>query len=153
MSEMLKMRQAGPQDIAVITALRMQMLREVAGDVPEGLPEQIAAYLARHLEDGSCLCMLLEDKGHTVAEAMLCIYEVMPDESNTTGRAATLYSVYTLPAYRGHGLMERLLNCLFETAHTAGVREVLAHAEASAIPLYARLGFAPLDREMHLFLS
>lgn len=75
---------------------------------------------------------------NVVGKAMLCIYEVMPDEVNTTGQCATLFSVYTLPRFRGHGYMERLLRFLLEKAKELGVKEALACAEIKAIPLHKR---------------
>ena len=66
---------------------------------------------------------------NVVGKAMLCIYEVMPDKVNTTGKCATLFSVYTLPQFRGHGYMERLLRFLLEKAKGLGVKEALACAE------------------------
>lgn len=91
-----------------------------------------------HLQDGSCLCALIGADRNVVGKAMLCIYEVMPDEVNTTGQCATLFSVYTLPQFGGHGYMERLLRFLLEKAKELGVKEALACAEIKAIPLHKR---------------
>lgn len=87
-----------------------------------------------------------------VGKAMLCIYEVMPDEVNTTGQCATLFSVYTLPQFGGHGYMERLLHFLLEKAKGLGVKEVLACAEIKAIPLHKRIGFKLKEQEMYIRL-
>lgn len=89
---------------------------------------------------------------NVVGKAMLCIYEVMPDEVNTTGKCATLFSVYTLPQFRGHGYMERLLRFLLEKAKGLGVKEALACAEIKAIPLYKRIGFKLKEQEMYIRL-
>lgn len=83
----------------------------------------------------------MKDGHETVGKAMLCLYEVMPDERNLSGKWATLFSVYTRPAYRGKGYMEQLLIYLFQEARLRGVAQVLASAEEKAIPLYQRLGF------------
>lgn len=83
----MELRIATPKDIAVIQQLRIKMLREVAGDLPGNLPQAIFEYLNTHLQDGSCLCALIGADRNVVGKAMLCIYEVMPDEVNTTGNA------------------------------------------------------------------
>ena len=145
-------RTAKQEDIKAIAGLRMQLLQEVAEDIPGGLWAQIEAYLQKHLADGTCLCILAQDGDRIIAKAMLCIYEVMPDEKNTTGKTATLFSVYTLPAYRGQKIMQSLLQRLLQAAKEAGITEVTATAEVKTIPLYKRLGFTMVDTEMRLFL-
>jgi GNAT superfamily N-acetyltransferase len=150
----MNIRKALQQDIPIIVALRLQMLHEVAEDVPEHLEIQICHYLKQHLANDTCVCLLCEDQGRVIAKAMLCLYDVMPDEVevNTTGKTATLSSVYTLPEYRGRGLMKNLLGSLFEVAREMGVKIIFAAAETKAIPLYGQLGFCLMDNEMRLLL-
>ena len=148
----MELRIATPKDIAVIQQLRIKMLGEVAGDLPGNLPQAIFEYLNTHLQDGSCLCALIGADRNVVGKAMLCIYEVMPDEVNTTGQCASLFSVYTLPQFRGHGYMERLLRFLLEKAKGLGVKEALACAEIKAIPLYKRIGFKLKEQEIYIRL-
>ena len=144
----MSIRLADQQDIPVIDALRMQLLREVADTIPPELPEKITAYLEQHLRDGSCVCALAEIHGRPAAKAMLCLYDAMPDEAHVSGRYARLFSVYTLPEFRGHGLMEHLLALLLKEAQGRGIQQVFASAEPLAVPLYKRLGFSVLDTEM-----
>ena len=113
---LIRFRMATVQDIATIQTLRLDMLRELTGPLPADLSRTVSSYLYRHLPDGTCLCALSEHEGVVIAKAMLCIYEVMPDEVNITGKCATLFSVYTLPAHRGHGYMEHLLQYLLNEA-------------------------------------
>lgn len=148
----MNLRAASVEDIESIQKLRMEMLKEVAKSLPYDLPDAIHEYLNTHIRDGSCLCVLLENEEGVIGKAMLCMYEVMPDEKNTSGKCATLFSVYTLPKHRGHGYMEKLLHYLLEKAKEAGVKEVLASAEKKAIPLYQRLGFTFKDNEMSIRL-
>ena len=107
----MELRIATPKDIAVIQQLRIKMLGEVAGDLPGNLPQAIFEYLNTHLQDGSCLCALIGADRNVVGKAMLCIYEVMPDEVNTTGQCATLFSVYTLPQFGGTAIWKGF--CVF----------------------------------------
>lgn len=148
----MKMRIATIDDIVIIQQLRLRMLEEVAGKLPESLPKAIYNYLAEHLKDGSCLCALLEDGKDIAGKAMLCIYNVMPDEVNISGKCATLFSVYTRPEYRGYGYMEKLLHYLLKRAKEKGVNEVFASAEKKAIPLYTRIGFSLKDNAMTIRL-
>mgnify|MGYP002542054046 CR=1 FL=1 len=148
----MPLRIATIEDLNVILELRLKMLEEVAGNLPEQLPSAIYDYLNNHLNDGSCLCALFENDGQIVAKAMLCIYDVMPDEVNICGKCATLFSVYTLPNYRGHGYMQELLLYLLECAKEKGIQKVFASAEKKAIPLYTRIGFTLKNNEMGLTL-
>ena len=61
------------KDAGIIRALRLSMLEEIAGELPEGLAEAIDAYLNIHLQDGTCLCALMKDGQETVGKAMLCL--------------------------------------------------------------------------------
>lgn len=148
----MKLRIATPDDIDVIQALRIEMLKEVAGKIPQNLPNAIHEYLNTHIQDGSCLCILMENEEGVIGKAMLCIYTVMPDEINISGKCAALFSVFTLPKYRGHGYMQELLCFSLEKAKELGVHEVFAAAEEKAIPLYQRIGFEIKGNEMAIRL-
>ncbi len=148
----MKFRVATLNDIDAIQALRIEMLKEVAEYLPADLPNAIYEYLNAHMKDGSCLCALMENEEGIVGKAMLCIYTVMPDEINMSGKCAALFSVYTLPKYRGRGYMKELLDYLLEKAKEAGVSEVFASAEKKAIPLYQRIGFTFQENEMSIRL-
>ena len=148
----MKFRVATLNDIDAIQALRIEMLKEVAECLPADLPNAIHEYLNAHMKDGSCLCALMENEEGIVGKAMLCIYMVMPDEINMSGKCAALFSVYTLPKYRGQGYMKELLYYLLEKAKEVGVSEVFASAEKKAIPLYQRIGFTFKENEMSIRL-
>lgn len=148
----MELRVATLNDIDTIQTLRLEMLKEVAENLPGDLPNAIHKYLNTHMRDGSCLCVLMENDDGIIGKAMLCIYTVMPDEINVSGKCATLFSVYTLPKYRGHGHMKELLCYLLEKAKEAGVNEIFAAAEKKAIPLYQRIGFIFKNNEMSIRL-
>ena len=59
----MSIRLADQQDIPVIAALRMQLLREVADAIPPELPEKITAYLEQHLRDGTASALLRKFTG------------------------------------------------------------------------------------------
>ena len=144
----MNIRLAGAEDIPQLTALRMEMLREVAENLPAQLPHAIEQYLYAHIPDGSCLCALMEEDGRIVAKAMACMAVSMPDENNLSGRYAILASVYTLPEYRGQGRMTCLLKELLQRAKEQGAYEVYAAPENKAIPMYRRLGFERVEDQL-----
>jgi predicted GNAT family N-acyltransferase len=60
---------------------------------------------------------------------------ILPDHHGQIGRMAVL------PAYRRQGLGGRLLRALLEDGRLQGITQFKLHAQLSAIPFYAQLGF------------
>ena len=65
---------------------------------------------------------------------------------------AMLYNVYTLPEYRGRGIMARMLPEVIRLAREAGAVELKMTAEKKAIPLYERMGFHVNEDAMKMVL-
>lgn len=149
----MRIRQITPEDIELITRMRCQMLDEVTDDpLPEGLENSIRRFIWKHMRDRSCLGVVAEIDGKVVADAVIYIFETMPDEVNVRGLTAMLYSVYTLPEYRGQGIMAQMLPKVIELAREAGAIELKMTAEKKAIPLYERMGFHVNDDAMKMRL-
>ena len=146
-------REITPEDIETITRMRCQMLDEVTEDpLPEGLHDSIRRFIWKHMRDKSCLGVVAEMEGHVVADAVIYIFETMPDEVNVKGLTAMLYSVYTLPPFRGQGIMAQMLPKVIQLAKEAGAVELKMTAEKKAIPLYERMGFHVNDDAMKMRL-
>ena len=146
-------REITRKDIETITAMRMQMLDEVTEDpLPEGLESHIRQFVTRHMRDNTCLGVVAEDEGRVIADAVIYLFETMPDEVNVRGLTAMLYNVYTLPEYRGRGIMAQMLPEVIRLAREAGAVELKMTAEKKAIPLYERMGFHVNDDAMKMVL-
>lgn len=149
----MRIREITPEDIEIITRMRMQMLDEVTEEpLPVGLENQIRRFVWKHMRDKSCLGVVAEKDGKVVADAVIYIFETMPDEVNVEGLTAMLYNVYTLPEYRGSGIMAQLLPEVIRLAKSAGAVELKMTAEKKAIPLYQRMGFHLNDDAMKMCL-
>lgn len=149
----MKIREITPEDIEIIARMRIQMLDEVTEDpLPEGLEDQIRRFIWRHMRDRTCLGVVAEKDGQVIADAVIYLFETMPDEVNTRGLTAMLYNVYTLPAYRGGGIMAKMLPEVIRLAREAGAAELKMTAEKKAIPLYERMGFHVNDDAMKMVL-
>ena len=144
----------GVDDAHQIALLRQQMLEELSGAViiPERLV-QIQESITYNLKHGHCLVMGAFDKGRMIATAMLCFYHGLPDEDFESGLGGVLCNVYTLPGYRGKGIMTKLLEVMKQQAKADGVHEIILTAEEEAIPLYEKLGFSKLSRAMAMYLE
>ena len=142
-----------PADIESIVNMRMRMLAETTDDpMPDGLDKQIRRFVRRHMEDGTCMGVLAEQNGQVIADAVIYIFETMPDEINMVGRTAMLYNVYTAPEYRGQGIMAQMLPVVIDLAREAGAVELKMTAAPKAIPLYERMGFRVNEDAMNMVL-
>ena len=142
-----------PADIESIVNMRMRMLDETTDEsMPEGLDKQIRRFVRRHMEDGTCMGVLAEKNGRVIADAVIYIFETMPDEINTVGRTAMLYNVYTVPEFRGQGIMAQMLPVVIDLAREAGAVELKMTAAPKAIPLYERMGFRVTEDAMSMIL-
>ena len=142
-----------PADIESIVNMRMRMLAETTDDpMPDGLDKQIRRFVRRHMEDGTCMGVLAEENGQVIADAVIYIFETMPDEINMVGRTAMLYNVYTIPEFRDQGIMTKMLPVVIELAREAGAVELKMTAAPKAIPLYERMGFRVNEDAMSMIL-
>ena len=146
-------REITPEDIEIIARMRIMMLDEVTTDpLPEELENQIRRFVWRHMRDKTCLGVVAEKDGRVIADAVIYLFETMPDEVNVKGLTAMLYNVYTLPEFRGQGIMAKMLPEVIRLAREAGAVELKMTAEKKAIPLYERMGFHVNDDAMKMVL-
>ena len=139
---MITIREISNKDIPQLVSMRLRMLDETTDEtLPEGLDKQIRRFIRKHMEDGTCRGVVAEQNGKVIADAVIYLFETMPDEINILGRSAMLYNVYTLPEFRGRGIMAQMLPEVIRLAREAGARELKMTAAEKAIPLYERMGF------------
>ena len=146
-------RDITPEDVEIIARMRVQMLDEVTDEpLPVQLEGSVRRFVWKHMQDNTCLGVVAEDEGRVIADAVIYLFETMPDEVNVKGLTAMLYNVYTLPEYRGQGIMARMLPEVIRLAKEAGAVELKMTAEKKAIPLYERMGFHVNDDAMKMVL-
>ena len=149
----MTIREITPEDIEIIARMRVMMLDEVTDDpLPEELENQVRRFVWKHMRDKTCLGVVAELDGKVIADAVIYLFETMPDEVNVRGLTAMLYNVYTLPEYRGRGIMAQMLPEVIRLAREAGAVELKMTAEKKAIPLYERMGFHVNDDAMKIVL-
>ena len=146
-------REISPADVEIIARMRVQMLDEVTDEpLPWQLEGSVRRFVWKHMQDNTCLGVVAEDEGKVIADAIIYLFETMPDEVNIRGITAMLYNVYTLPEYRGRGIMAQMLPEVIRLAKEAGAVELKMTAEKKAIPLYERMGFHVNDDAMKMVL-
>jgi GNAT superfamily N-acetyltransferase len=94
-----------------------------------------------------------EAEGRIIATSGLVLFWRPPNVSNPTGRDGLVINVYTLPEWRGQGIARRLLETLIAHTRTTSVRRLWLYATEEGHPLYAKLGFQPIDDGMELRLT
>ena len=146
-------REITPEDVETIARMRVQMLDEVTEDpLPWQLEGSVRRFVWKHMQDNTCLGVVAEEDGRVIADAVIYLFETMPDEVNIRGLTAMLYNVYTLPEYRGRGIMAQMLPEVIRLAREAGAVELKMTAEKKAIPLYERMGFHVNEDAMKMVL-
>ena len=146
-------REITQDDVETIAHMRVLMLDEVTDEpLPWQLEGSVRRFVWRHMQDRTCLGVVAEDEGRVIADAVIYLFETMPDEVNVRGLTAMLYNVYTLPEYRGRGIMAQMLPEVIRLAREAGAVELKMTAEKKAIPLYERMGFHVNDDAMKMVL-
>ena len=149
----MTIREINLGDAGIITRMRIQMLEEVSDrPLPEGLDSSVHHFIMKHMLDETCLGVVAEQDGQVIADAVIYLFETMPDEFNLRGLTAILYNVYTLPQFRGQGIMSRMLPEVIRLAREAGAQELTMSVEKKAIPLYERMGFRLSDNSMTMRL-
>ncbi|MFV0402055.1 MAG: GNAT family N-acetyltransferase [Oscillospiraceae bacterium] len=147
-------RKLTPDDFDAFISHRMDFFRELeSGEVTPELKQGILRTLKKLWEEGNLLGTVAERDGDIISMAVVCLYETLPNPSRLSGKTGYIQNVYTVPAYRGKGLAVDVLTDLIEDVRQRGVEMLYLSAEVKAVPLYERLGFETVEREMRLRLS
>lgn len=144
-----ELRRLGLADLDLLMSWRETVIREVF-DVPGGAPldalmAENRRYYEKHLADGSHIAVVALLDGAPVGCGAVCLYDEMPSPDNPSGRCAYLMNVYTTPGARGHGIAAATVRRLVEDARAAGAEKVYLETTDGARPMYARLGFEPME--------
>jgi GNAT superfamily N-acetyltransferase len=148
-------RQATAADADVIARHRARMFSEMhllAGDRTAELMEKACHYLRVAMPRGKYVGWLAQEEGgpHAIiGGAGVQVRNTLPHPRTPPGaphgREAIVLNVYTEPAWRGHGVAERLMQQVIAWAGEAGIHSLVLHASEAGRPLYERLGFAPTN--------
>lgn len=143
----LTLRQATPDDAALIADHRVRMFLEMRGWPPERGADLLAALrpiLARMVADGGYRgWFLVAPDGAVVAGAGLQLRDLLPRLESLTAREALVVNVYVAPTHRRRGLARHLMGAILAWCRDAGIARVALHPSDAARPLYLTLGFAP----------
>jgi GNAT superfamily N-acetyltransferase len=149
----ISIRRAALDDLDVLVQLRLAMLDELNPPDPKTSVQKLAAanrrYFAQKLPDGEYVGWIAEADGQIAGAAGLILFERPPMAWNLSGVEAYVLNVYTVPAWRGHGIASQLIEAIIAYARTTPIRRLWLHASPDGARIYQRAGF--IDRiEMEL---
>jgi GNAT superfamily N-acetyltransferase len=150
-------RRATPDDIEVLTDLRVAFFEEI-GDIRdekhrEAFREATSRYLSEALPQGKFLAWVAEEHGQIISTSGLIFFEQAPTPLNMAGNEGYILNMYTLPQWRGRGLARTLLEEIIKYVKQAGVPQVWLYATDAGRPVYEKFGFIPLPDAMGLKLT
>lgn len=146
-------RRANRNDIDMFLENRMEFVTSIlkVQDLAE-FKDATKRYLEEHIDNEDFLIYIAEENNVIIASCMACIYSTAPLASCLSGKNAELLNVYTKNEYRRRGHAEKLLNLLIAELKNNGVEKIKLDYTDSGYPLYKKLGFVKLDREMEMRL-
>lgn len=145
----MEYRVATKDDIDILMAVRLEMLRKVndLSDDYQFSNELIEESKNYFLEGNQTTVLAIQD-GITVGCASISYIEIMPTLSHPTGKRAHLMNVYTKADYRRKGIARKLVWMLIDEAEEKGVTEISLDATDMGKALYESLGFCMSDECM-----
>lgn len=149
----ISIRELGPEDMEILLQWRMEVLATVFADVngwdAAQLREENRRYYERTLGTTHRAFIAALD-GEDVGCGAICLHDEMPSPDNVRGSCAYIMNVYTRAHARSHGIATAIMHHLIEEARHAGAGKIYLEASNVAVPLYASLGFEPIEGMMHL---
>ena len=150
----MEYRRATPDDVPLLTSLRLAMRRERETLPPPAdvgaFEREVAAFFRTALADGSFAGIIAEEDGKAAGTGGICFHHHPPSYAVPNGRSACLLNMYTVPEFRGRGVASGILLRLQAVAAEAGCRKMTLNASAAGKPLYLKFGFTEVVNEMEL---
>ena len=149
----MEYRRATREDVDAFVDNRMEFASSLV-NLPniEAFRESTRNYIEQHIDQDDLIVFLAVDGGTIVSSCMACIFTSAPHPLRLSGKCAEVLNVYTREDYRGQGHAKKLLTSLIQEAKHAGVQRLILDYEDAGLPLYQKLGFQILERQMQLQL-
>ena len=154
MSADYTVRVAVLDDIPALIAYRRAMFESMGISDQNALArmcEAMTGYLVQAMISGEYRAWVAEAGGEVIASGGLVIHCLPPSPRNMDGREGYILNIYTVPAWRGHGVATAIVRAILDYLQEVGVPVATLHATSAGRPIYERLGFEPTN-EMRLIL-
>ena len=156
MAKDIIIRKASLDDVRAILHHRRAMFYEMGKEYRVGvdaMQRSTKKYLSKTIAEGSYHGWLaVTREGRVVAGGGVAVSSWPPVPIFPHPRRATIFNMYTEPAYRRQGLARRLMLVMIDWCRKQGLSSVFLHASSGGRPLYISMGFEA-NNEMHLRLK
>jgi len=144
-------REAGPQDAALITYHRRRMFEDMGRDAVaiEDMERRFLPWVEDQLVRGSYLGWFATSGEEVVAGAGLWVMDWLPHILGRSTLRGNIVNVYTEAAYRRQGLARRLTQLCIDWCWANDIDLIILHASDEGRPLYESMGFRATN-EMRL---
>ena len=149
-----EIRRAGLEDLELLMAWRMRVLREVFslhdGQPAGALEAENRRYYQEAVPAGLHIPCFAHMGGEIVGCGGLCLSREMPSPDNPTGKCAYLMNIYTKPQFRKRGVGEAIIKWLVAQATKCGISKIYLETSEAGKRLYTKFGFIPMLDMMKL---
>lgn len=146
-----EIREAVPQDAALITYHRRRMFEDMGRDAAaiDDMERRFLPWVEDQLAHGRYLGWFATSGGEVVAGAGLWLMDWPPHILGRSTLRGNIVNVYTEPACRRQGLARRLTQLAIDWSWANDIDVIILHASEDGRALYESMGFRP-SNEMRL---
>lgn len=151
---------AGPRDIPVLVNHHRRMFEEILvseHQEAEGhdFTELDRAYTKKLTETlgGSCLAWIVRAGDRVAASCALSVVSLVPVPHDPSCTVGCLHSLYTEKTFRRRGCAGLLIEHILPHCRRMGIKRVLLNASRAGWPLYAQMGFEPVENAMRRWVG
>ncbi len=136
-------RLARIEDLDALVQLRQLMQQEVhsARAADAAFASRTRTFFEKSMRDDNGFTFIAIDDDAVVSTATVVAYEALPSLANPSVRCGLVVNVFTLPAYRGRGLAEQVMQALVGHARQCGFRKLHLNATEAGQGIYLKVGF------------
>ena len=148
-------REAGPDELAVVIRHRRRMYEDMGHSDPAQLEEMERAstqFFRDHFAAGTYRGWFVEFEGRVVAGGGVLVLPFQPQINSTRPERPWIVNVFTEPEHRRRGLARVLLDEIVAWCRRESFSVVSLHASNEGRSVYATMGFLP-SNEMRLQLD
>ncbi len=153
----MKVLPASQAHVGPLARLRLALLEETGGELPQGQRQQMLAlneaFFQKNLGSASWQDWVALVDGEVRGIGAMAFLSRPPYPGNPEGKDAYLLNMYTAPLFRGQGLALAIVHEALQDARTRGVRKVILHATDAGRRIYDKLGFQASSAYMELALE
>src|SRR5579884_4054509 len=142
-----RIREATLNDVPLLAEARYAMFKEAGYDTRNASGLEIVrivspTYISAALRDGTYRAWMAEtESGERVGSGAVTVTAAPPHPQDSNTWRATIWSLYTEPAWRRRGIARQLMTEMMSWCRAKGLRTISLHATPAGAKLYEQLGF------------